>query len=98
MAHQPELKPLQDLLAKSRHGVEFGRTIAAQCQLHFEAMANAAFPLRRLVGLLEILMIMLADKQAKLICDTRYAPQVIPDSASEKIDRIIGLHSSALHL
>lgn len=88
MANQPELKPLQDLLAKSRYGVEFSCTTAAQCQSHFEAMANAS-PLRRLVGLLEILMIMLADKQAKLICDTRYAPRVIPDSASEKIDRII---------
>jgi AraC-like DNA-binding protein len=88
MAHQPELQALQALLDKSQHGVEFSRATAAQCQLHFEAMAGAT-PLQRLIGLLDIVQLMLADTQAKVICNVSYAPAVFPDSATEKIDKVI---------
>lgn len=87
-AQQPELSPLPELLEKSKYGVEFSQATAEHAHKLFEDMANAS-PLQRLIGLLEILRLMLADTQTKVICNNDYAPNIFPDSSTEKIDKVI---------
>ncbi len=88
LANQPELKPLQALLNRSRQGVEFSRATAILCQARFEAMAEAN-PLQRLIGLLDILMLMLEDNEAQVICSGGYRPAIFPDTVTDKIDKVI---------
>lgn len=88
LAQQPELAALSELLEKSKYGVEFSQSTAQQACKLFDEMANAT-PLQRLIGLLEMLRLMLADTQTKVICNNDYAPNIFPDSSTEKIDKVI---------
>jgi len=88
LAQQPELNALTELLEKSKYGVEFSQATAQQACKLFDEMANAT-PLQRLIGLLEMLRLMLADTQTKVICNNDYAPNIFPDSSTEKIDKVI---------
>jgi AraC-like DNA-binding protein len=88
LAQQPELGALSELLGKSKYGVEFSQTTAVQACRLFDEMENAS-PLQRFIGLLEMLRLMLADAQAKVICKNDYAPNIFPDSSTEKIDKVI---------
>jgi len=88
LAQQPELNALTELLEKSKYGVEFSQATAQQACKLFDEMANAT-PLQRLIGLLEMLRLMLADTQTKVICNNDYAPSIFPDSSTEKIDKVI---------
>jgi AraC-like DNA-binding protein len=88
LAQQPELAALTELLEKSKYGVEFSQATAEQACKLFDEMANAT-PLQRLIGLLEMLRLMLADTQTKVICNNDYAPNIFPDSSTEKIDKVI---------
>jgi len=88
VVQMPELKPLSDLLAKSKRGVEFSVATAQQCRTRFEAMVDAT-PMQRLLWLLEILQLMLDDSSARMISSDGYAPVSFADSATEKIDRVI---------
>ncbi len=88
LATQPELRALSALLEKSKYGAEFSRATAEQVQQCFIAMDDAS-PLQRLIGLLEILQLLIGDNQAQVICSNDYAPAIFPDSATEKIDKVI---------
>ena len=88
VAQMPELKPLGDLLTKSKRGVEFSVETAALCREKFEAMADAN-PMQRLIWLLDILKLMIDDSVARPISSDGYAPVSFPDTATEKIDRVI---------
>lgn len=88
IAQMPELKPLSELLDKSKHGVEFSLATAQQCHARFAVMADAT-PMQRLLWLLEILQLMLKDSGARMISSDSYAQMSVPDSATEKIDRVI---------
>ncbi|RYY02011.1 MAG: AraC family transcriptional regulator [Gammaproteobacteria bacterium] len=88
LAQQPELNALTELLEKSKYGVEFSQATAQQACKLFDEMANAT-PLQRLIGLLEMLRLMLADTQTRVICKNDYAPNIFPDSSTEKIDKVI---------
>lgn len=88
LIQQPEFFGLKELLEKSKFGVEFTRKTAEQAYALFQKMDSAA-PLQRLIYLFEMLMVMLADSHAKVICNNDYAPTIFPDSATEKIDKVI---------
>jgi AraC-like DNA-binding protein len=88
MAQMPELKPLGDLLQKSKRGVEFSLVTAQACRARFETMADA-IPMQRLLWLLEILQLMCADESARPISSEGYTPASFPDSSTEKIDKVI---------
>ncbi len=88
IAQMPELKPLGDLLQKSKRGVAFSSATAAACRERFVAMADAT-PMQRLLWLLEILQLMCEDQSARLISSEGYTPASFPDSSTEKIDKVI---------
>lgn len=88
MAQMPELNALEDLLRRSKQGVAFGRTTAKATRDRFTAMATAS-PMQRMIWLLEILQLMIEDNTARPISSDGYAPFSFPDSATEKIDKVI---------
>ncbi len=88
IAQMPELKPLGDLLQKSKRGVAFSLTTAIACRERFVAMADVT-PMQRLLWLLEILQLMCDDPEARLISSEGYTPASVPDSSTEKIDKVI---------
>lgn len=88
IAQMPELKPLGDLLSKSKRGVVFSMATAVACRKRFIAMADAT-PMQRLLWLLEILQLMCEDQYARLISSEGYTPASFPDSSTEKIDKVI---------
>ena len=88
VAQMPELQSLGDLLTKSKRGVEFGRETAHASRERFMAMADAS-PMQRLIWLLEILQLMVDDSTSRPISSDGYAPASFPDSATEKIDKVI---------
>ncbi|MGB3608728.1 MAG: AraC family transcriptional regulator [Cellvibrio sp.] len=88
MAQMPELNALEELLRRSKQGVAFGRTTAKAARDRFIAMATAS-PMQRMIWLLEILQLMIEDNTARPISSDGYAPFSFPDSATEKIDKVI---------
>jgi len=88
MAQMPELNALEELLRRSKQGVAFGRTTAKAARDRFTAMATAS-PMQRMIWLLEILQLMIEDNTARPISSDGYAPFSFPDSATEKIDKVI---------
>lgn len=88
VVQMPELKPLGELLAKSKRGVAFSLATAQHCRARFESMGDAT-PMQRLLWLLEILQLMLGDSNARMISSDGYALANSTDSATEKIDRVI---------
>ncbi len=88
LALMPELKPLGDLLQKSKRGVAFSLATAQACRTRFETMGDAT-PMQRLLWLLEILQLMCVDESARPISSEGYTPVNFPDSSTEKIDKVI---------
>ena len=88
VAQMPELQSLGDLLTKSKRGVAFSRATAEATRARFVAMTDAS-PMQRLIWLLEILQFMVDDSTARAISSDGYAPASFPDSATEKIDKVI---------
>lgn len=84
----PELTELRGLLKKSQRGLEFSVETAEKCRTRFEAMSEGT-PMQRLLGLLEIFQFMLEDIYARPIASDGYVPLSFPDSATEKIDKVI---------
>ncbi len=88
IARMPELKPLDDLLQKSKRGIAFSAATAIACRERFAAMADAT-PMRRLLWLMEILQFMCEDTCARLISSEGYTPASFLDASTEKIDKVI---------
>lgn len=88
MAQMPELNALEELLRRSKQGVAFGRTTAKAARDRFTVMATAS-PMQRMIWLLEILQLMIEDNTARPISSDGYTPFSFPDSATEKIDKVI---------
>jgi AraC-like DNA-binding protein len=88
MASMPELKYLEELLQKSKQGLQFSESTAKLCKKHFETMANAN-SMHRLILLLDILQLMIEDPKSYTICSDGYVTTDFADTTTEKIDRVI---------
>jgi AraC-like DNA-binding protein len=84
----PELKYLEELLQKSKQGLQFSESTAKLCKQHFETMATAN-SMHRLILLLDILQLMIEDSKSYTICSDGYATTDFADTTTEKIDRVI---------
>ena len=84
----PEMKILEPFLTRSRRGIEFSRTVTTKSIALFKAMCRAD-PLERYLLLLEVLNLMVKDKQAKTLSTKTFENRSEQDTAVAKLDKVI---------
>ncbi len=84
----PDLAQFKPLLALTRRGLKFSPDTAKQCAKIFKRMqlANAS---ERLIGLLQILQLMLDDKDKQTLSSSGYQIAIPADPSTDKLDKVI---------
>lgn len=88
LTEQPELAVLGSLLERAGRGLLFSDASARAALPLFQAMEQAS-PYRRLLLLLQLLELMLADSEACALSSTLYANSGKQEYAVKKLDRVI---------
>lgn len=84
----PDLTNMKSLLTLSRRGLSFSQQVASQATYHFKAMKNASSS-QRFIHLMQILELMVNDKDARVLSSAGYNIATTSDPSTNKLDKII---------
>lgn len=84
----PEFHVLESFLQRTKRGIEFTQQATNKAITLFKAMCNAD-PLERYLLLLELLNVMVKDKEAKLLSTSTFDNKTQQDTAVAKLDKVI---------
>jgi AraC-like DNA-binding protein len=88
-----ELAPISDLIARARHGLHFSRQTARRIRANYEALFEMK-PEQRLLALLDLLLILAADRKASPLSTS--GAYRTDEASRARIDRVLA-HIHAHH-
>lgn len=84
----PDLEGFKGLLEMSRRGVKFSAETVKKCARVFRKLQEASAS-ERFVGLIQILQLMLDDKDKKALSSDGYNISLTSDPSTDKLDKVI---------
>jgi len=84
----PDLEAMKGLLEQSRRGIKFSRPVVKKSAKIFRKMQTSNGS-KRFIGLMEILQLMVDDKEKQLLSSTGYNVSMTADPSVDKLDKII---------
>ncbi len=84
----PDLADYKSLLEQSRRGITFSRETVKKTVKIFKRIQNASAS-QRFIGLMELLQLMVDDKNKKILASDNYSISLTSDPSSDKLDKVV---------